>query len=221
MQDELELTTPLDPTKVFNDHIMVHIFRHLSPRQLLKCNLVSASWHRAASLPQLWEEICIERWKGKVYIPAAGQPNLTWKQKYLKAESDRQIAAAPSISLNELATFDWKFRFKRHAGSSYLQEIDPYWVHGKDESKMMKRKFLSDGNIFRAPEDDPFHDVYNGESEMTWKFTNSGDVQVEQYPPLRVKRSSDWGFILENQWVLLIADLSVDGPFVHGIEQGI
>jgi hypothetical protein len=221
MQDEVELIPYVDPTTVFTDDILVRIFRLLNPRQLLKCNLVSLNWHRAATLPELWEEICQERWNGKVYTPAAGQTNLTWKQKYLKAESDRH-SSANSITFTELTSFDWKFRFKRTAGS-WFQEKDPYWVHGKDESKMMRRKFVADGSIFQAPEGDPFHDVDRVSSDdgenMKWRFTRSGDVQVESYPPLRVRRTPDWGFILENAWVLLIADLKVDGPFVHGVAE--
>jgi hypothetical protein len=215
MQDDLDIISPLDPTKIFTDDILLRIFRLLPPRQLLKCNLVSYQWHQAANLPDLWEEICHNRWKGKVYIPAAGQTNLTWKQKYLRAESDRQHSAA-TITLAELTTFEWKFRFKRTAGA-WFQETDPYWVHGKDESKMMRRRFIANGSIFQAPEGDPFKIE---DEEMKWKFTLAGEVQVEQYPPLRVRRTTDWGFTLENAWVLLIADLPIDGPFVHGIDAG-
>jgi F-box-like len=215
MQDSSEIMPSLDPTKIFTDDILVRIFRLLPARQLFKCNLVSSHWHRAANLPEIWEEICQTRWEGKVYIPAAGQTNLTWKQKYLKAESDRQHSAA-SITFTELTTFDWRFRFKRQAGT-WFQETDPYWVHGKDESKMMRRRFIADGSVFRAPEGDPFHDDDN-EEEMKWKFTRSGEVQVEHYPPLRIRRTPDWGFLLENAWVVLVADLRRDGPFVQGIE---
>ncbi|KAG7668231.1 hypothetical protein Ndes2526B_g01052 [Nannochloris sp. 'desiccata'] len=215
MQDDLEIITSLDPTKIFTDDILVRIFRLLPPRHLLKCNLVSSHWHRAATLPDLWKEICRDRWKNKVYIPAAGQINLTWKQKYLKAESDRQHSAA-TITFTELTTFEWKFRFKRTAGT-WFQETDPYWVNGKDESKMMRRRFIAEGNIFQAPKGDPFRDEIDGE-EMKWKFTRDGEVQVEHYPPLRVRRTPEWGFILENPWVLLIADLPTGGPFVLGIQ---
>jgi len=217
MQDDLGIIPPLDPIKIFTDDIIFHIFRLVPPRQLLKCNLVSSHWHRAANLPDLWEEICHDRWKGKVYVPAASQSNLTWKQKYLKAESDRQHSAA-TITATELTSFEWKFRFKRTAGT-WFQETDPYWIHGKDESKMMRRRFIANGSIFRAPKGDPFHNE-NEDEEMKWKFTSAGEVQVEQYPILRVRRTTDWGFILENAWVLLIADLPIDGPFVLGINAG-
>ena len=119
MQDDFELIPLLDPTKVFTDDILVHILRLLTPRQLLKCSLVSTQWHRAASLENIWQEICHNRWQGKVYVPAAGETNLTWKQKYLKAEAEKKESTA-TVTFTELTTFPWRFRFTHSSTHHYV-----------------------------------------------------------------------------------------------------
>lgn len=220
----------VDPTAVLGDDIMSQILTLLTPRQLLKCALVSVAWRRAATLEALWEGVCRARWEGKVYVPAAARADLPWKQRYLLAEAQRTAGAA-SLSLAELTAFTWRFRFKRAAGS-LIMENDPYWVHGKDEARAMRRRFTPDGR-FEAPVPgaDPFspYPGEDGEEEaMAWRFVDErgapvpgapsgGAVQVNQYPPLTVRRRPDWGFVLENMWVELVADLHPGGPFEGGL----
>lgn len=220
----------IDPTAVLGDDLMCQILALLPPTQLLKCARVSTAWHRAATLQALWEGVCRARWEGKVYVPAAARDDLSWKQKYLLAEAQRRAGAA-FISLAELTAFTWRFRFKRTAGSWFM-ENDPYWVHGKDEARAMRRRFRPDGR-FEAPvpRADPFspYPGDDGEDEpMVWRFVDdrgapapgadgSAGVQVNHYPPLSVRRRTDWGFVMENVWVELVADLHPGGPFQAGI----
>ena len=226
-EEEDEMVVLLDPTQFFTNDILVHILKLLPPAQLMKCAVVSRSWRTAANLDDIWEIKCQERWNcsstetspSKVYIPAASQQYLSWKQKYMKAEAERR-ASSSCVTLAELTTFTWKFRFKHSAGVWFVAN-DPYWVHNKDESKMMRRKFTIDGKFTSVTNlsetTDPFFED-DGEP-MVWRFTGAGDVnvQVNEYPPLTVRRTPDWGFVLENQWVKLIADLTVDGPFRYGL----
>jgi len=41
------------------------------------------------------------------------------------------------------------------------------------------------------------------EPNMTWKFTESNNVQVESYPELVPSRTEDWGWQMRNKFVLL------------------
>lgn len=207
---ETDRNSRMDFTNVLTEDITRQIFSLLPPRQLLKVALVSKQWRRLASLDQIWKEICLKQWDGKVYVPAADSDlGLSWKSRYVKAEADRKRT---TLTLEELCAMPWRFRFKRTAGT-WWESIDPYWLHGKDESKMMIRTFTCDG-LMIAPAGDPLMDPNEG---MRWRFTAKNDVQVEDFPPLVVKRRPDWGFTLENQWVVFRADLKPGGPLAHGI----
>lgn len=203
----------VDPTNILGDDLMCAVLAHLPTRQLLKCSLVSRAWRHVARSDVLWEQACRDRWADKVYVPAAADTHLTWKQRYLKAEAQRKRSST-SITFEELTAFTWKFRFKRAAGP-WFQHLDPYWVHGKDESKMLKRRFTTNGR-FEAPDGDPFK-VTDEDEAMVWTFTGSRNVRVNEYPSLNVKRTPDWGFEMANMWVVLLADLKPNGPFSRGI----
>jgi len=95
-----------DPLEVLGDDIFLSVLRHLSERQLLKCALVSASWRTAATCDSLWKPICLERWQGKVYNPAAAL-NIPWKRRYLAAEAHRKRT---DITHEEVVAFTWRFR---------------------------------------------------------------------------------------------------------------
>jgi len=92
--------------------------------------------------------------------------------------------------------------------------MDPYWVSNKDDGAMMTRRFEPDGRL-TAPRNDP---LQGGEAPMRWRFVEGG-IQVEQYPTLVPKRRADWGFQLENQWVVFLADLKEGGEHAHGVSR--
>ena len=204
-----------DPILILGSDLGSYVFGKLEPRHLLKVTLVSRRW-RALSAPDspLWEKACMKLWSNpsKVYNPAAGDKSLSWKSRYLRSDAERK---RKKLTFSELTTFEWKFRFKRTAGSWWM-EVDPYWINGKDESKMMKRRFAMDGTFQAIGDTDP---LMSPEEVMSWRFVgDNGAVQVEDYPPLKCRRLSDWGFCLENQWVLMIADLPIDGPHAVGVK---
>ena len=67
---------------------------------------------------------------------------------------------------------------------------------------MMRRRFTAEHTLV-ADKEDALMGV--GES-MRWRFMADGRVQVEEYPALRAKRTSDWGWTLENEWVVFTAE---------------
>ena len=206
---KLEMEEAIDFAKLIGDDVVLRIFGLVPPKHLLKCALVNKNWHRLSNDEDLWKKACEEQWKGKVYVPAAKERNLSWKLRYLKADKDRTRVV---LSTKELSSITWRFRFKRTAGA-WWAAVDPYWMHGKDESKMMRRRFTADGRMI-ADEPDPLMDA--GEA-MQWRMLANGQIQVEDFPPLKIKRRSDWGFTLENQWVLFIADLPPSDHFLDAL----
>jgi len=40
---------------------------------------------------------------------------------------------------------------------------------------------------------------------MRWRFTPEKHIQVEQYPPLTMSRTSDWGWRMENAFVVFLS----------------
>lgn len=75
---------------------------------------------------------------------------------------------------------------------------------------MMRRVFTNAGAMTATcgPHPDPL--MAEGEA-MRWRFTADGRVQVEDYPALTVKRRADWGFTMENLWVVFIAEVPAEG----------
>lgn len=202
-----------DPLLILGEDLLVEIFKNLTPKKLLKVALVSKQWRALASSDRIWEPVCRKEWKNRVYIPGGEERPHTWKSKYLRAETDRKRTA---IKLEEICSFEWYFRFKRTAGPVWTQELDPYWINNKDESKMMRRRFTRE-HLLISPKDDALE--YMQPDPYHWAFASNGNnrVQVDDFPPLQVKRrSKDWGWIMENEWVLFIADLTLDGPHRFG-----
>lgn len=206
---KLEMEDAIDFAKVIGDDVALRIFGLVPPKHLLKCALVNKNWRRLSNDEGLWKKACEQQWKEKVYVPAAKERNLSWKLRYLKADKDRTRVV---LSTKELSSMTWRFRFKRTAGA-WWAAVDPYWMHGKDESKMMRRRFTADGRMI-ADEPDPLMDA--GEA-MQWRMLANGQIQVEDFPPLKIKRRPDWGFTLENQWVLFIADLPPADHFLDAL----
>ena len=67
----------------------------------------------------------------------------------------------------------------------------------------MERHFRKNGTI-----SNPLPDSSFGEQRRTWRFINRKEgrrghfVRVNQWPALEVSRRSDWGWRMENQWVV-------------------
>jgi hypothetical protein len=204
-----------DPLECLGPYLTLRILHNpvLTPSHLLKLALVSKAYHTVATEASLWRPRCEHAWGGKVYVPAAARGDLTWKQRYLMADADRKRTV---ISAEELCAFTWRFRFKRTAGAFWMQ-IDPYWLEGKDPAAMVQRFFHPDGTLTS-----PVNDYLWGEdATMRWKSVTAAEggmaVRINQYPNLTVSRTRDWGWRMENMWVVFEAELAVEGPYAQGV----
>ena len=72
----------------------------------------------------------------------------------------------------------------------------------------MRRRFRPIGpggraGALEAPPGAPPDAFDNPGEPLSWRMLGNGNVQVEQYPPLRASRvPATWGWRLENEWVL-------------------
>ena len=73
----------------------------------------------------IWEPLCQRLWLNKVpeSWKSYTQMNVTHSQQYQLSLKDSKRTV---ISMKELCSYDWAFRFKRDAGD-WWEGLDPYW----------------------------------------------------------------------------------------------
>jgi len=179
--------------------------------------------------PNLWEKICHELWKDKVYIPRfiLKQPRSLKTYFYSIKDSKRQFF----LTEHELCEQHFHFRFRLQSGY-YWYSKDPSF---KEDDTPMYRSFNKDKTFNHAPPsslntiehqqftlnkdyikipkfdfliDDP-EVVAHLPSSIKWKMTKSKNgkkgqfIKVNQWPSLHVTRNTDtdWGWTLEEEWV--------------------
>ncbi|KAL4860224.1 hypothetical protein ACK3TF_000411 [Chlorella vulgaris] len=205
----------MDPLETLGLDLLQRVFKFLTPQTLAVASLVSSGWRAAADADTLWVANCTSAWQHKVYIPAAGRLDLTFKQRYVEAELD---AARTELQAKELCAFRWGFRFKEAAGAFWTAQ-DPFWSEGDRSSRsLMQRLFLANGSVC-APPDDPIF----GDHERQWRFTKSKGgkpghfIQINHWPSLIIERLLDGGWRMQNEWVVYEAVLKPGGPYSRGI----
>ena len=195
------------------------------------CQLVNKSWrdslNAGATATQLWTTATSAFWSTKVYVP---KDCLSLLHNDPKTALRRSLADAKRqcITLEELASFEWNFRFKRLAGEAWTNH-DPWWegrsprrirfrideerwggdrghaiegelewVAGADEWSSMPWRFTQ--RIGQRGH----HPV------MTWQAAELGSdavpawplLQVREYPEELILRTKNWGWIMHSTWVL-------------------
>ncbi|KAI8915848.1 hypothetical protein EDD86DRAFT_243817 [Gorgonomyces haynaldii] len=95
-----------------------------------------------------------------------------WKASYFAKRKD---ALRTSITMMELCSITWNFKF----------------INGWMQDEVGTVRFIDNGE---------YHSSLFGD-QMKWKFYRNC-IQVEHYPPTKVYRTKDWGWILANRWVL-------------------
>lgn len=125
--------------------------------------------------------------------PAAGvcrsdqsTPDLPkWKASYFAAQADSTRRA---ITMEELVGSTWTFVFKHPEMQAWLtaQKIEFVCANFNEDFS-----YKSDLDWIRG------HD-----EGLSWYFSGPNGVRVGDYPELQPARTSDWGWTLENEYVL-------------------
>jgi len=125
--------------------------------------------------------------------------NAVWKQLYHEA---RQDCKRTRITLEELCSIKWKFKFLDLSGYHYHQDPVFYEDHTITMgSRTMKWRFVE--RTWDDMEDDCEDDCEPKKVSPTQLC-----VQVEQYPLLTVVRTEDWGWQMTNSYVQFTSSAS-------------
>jgi len=194
----------LDPGLHLPYEIFANILSLLQPAHLHHTSLVSALWSERSGSNVVWDRLCNDLWDEKFYVPATfiemksrGEPKLAY-EKSLR-DYNRQF-----VTVDELCSFTWCFRFKEAAGEHWI-ENDPWW-QGKTPHRMV---FLPEGKTRYLENKD--YDSRVSRAERRWKFVahaagrdgpEGSFIQVNNYPPYIVSRYKNGGFIMQSCWVV-------------------
>lgn len=183
-----------------NLDILTKIFSFLTEDELLVVSLVCRAWRTAARHDRVWLPLCHALWATKKFVPKdvlySGRP--AWRQFY----ESRLDARRERLTVEELCTFRWRFGIKSAIG-----------IQGSMEGRFQTNGIATVG---------VFADMHWSivEDNCTDSSSHPGEQQpmkisVNQYPLLTVSRTFDWGWKLENEWVVYL-DVMVRGGAIHG-----
>eukprot|EP01119_Soliformovum_irregulare_P000379 TRINITY_DN10262_c0_g1_i1.p1 TRINITY_DN10262_c0_g1~~TRINITY_DN10262_c0_g1_i1.p1 ORF type:complete len:285 (+),score=71.00 TRINITY_DN10262_c0_g1_i1:69-923(+) len=194
-----------DPAEAIPLELFTQILQQLPIDELDKCATVSKEWNIASRDNSIWNKLCLELWKDKVYVPNqfVEMRQTDPRNAYLRSIED---GARQHITEEELLLFQWNFRFKASAGEDWLRG-DPWW----NGETPWRQKFTPDGSmeVIRNPESKlpPL-----GGPPRRWAWIDSAVgrtgpkgsfLQVNNYPPYVVTRLANWGFLMESCWVMM------------------
>jgi len=160
------------------DEVKLEIFTFLNQSTLLVCSEVCTEWKALADDDALWIEHCRNKWADKqnhslTHIREKRLRAPGRSWKRLYYEAEKD-ARRSFINKDELCSHKWKFTFQGFHWRSAMM----YPVFREDY------KFIMDDSV------------------LDWRFTGDSRVQVEEYPPLTASRTADWGWRMENHYVV-------------------
>ncbi len=192
-------------TNIFNllhahraDEFITTIFIQLNDhRWVAVCSYVSKLWNALARQDIVWRDLCITLWSDKVVVPSNFRSlhnSERSKEAFIRSLLDSKRTA---ITVEELASFVFYFRFKRVAGN-YWTEKDPFWNHNQP----MRISFSADGSVTGFPWD---------ALEMKWHFVDDDGKACQHgssfmrvavngrcVPTYTITRHyRNWGFIMQ------------------------
>ncbi|KAJ3090586.1 hypothetical protein HK102_003292, partial [Quaeritorhiza haematococci] len=134
-----------------------------------------------------------------------------WKASYMVAERDSKRTI---LTKDELCGNEWAIGFKAGMGFIMPPEL---LADGDDEEEGDEGG--EKGKKKRRPRA-WFRDNYTYESEffdtiLPWRFLVDS-VQVQAYPPLRPSRKPDWGWQMENDYVVMDSLAGPDFGLMEG-----
>jgi hypothetical protein len=113
----------MDPLTLIPDELFVHVLSFLDVCDLCNCSQVSKQWYLLADDSMLWKAHCRRLWADKIYVAAHIRTDHDSKRAYRQSlqDSKRRI-----LTVDELCTMSWNFRFKASAGTFFILS-DPWY----------------------------------------------------------------------------------------------
>lgn len=210
-----------DPLEWFSKDIFGKVLSLLDAASLARCISVCSQWKFVAGSDILWKNHCVQLWKDKFIMRTRSVHQIKPSNRSLYCLSLKE-GHRTRITIDDLCSYSWYFWYKMEAGN-YWMDCDPYWrgLHP------MRRYFHKDGYVSADPNDPLW-----GGHECRWNFTQMPGctpqvrekqeekspsrvcekqeeksrsrvcVRINKWPPLKVSRTSCWGWRLENFMVV-------------------
>ncbi|ORX89285.1 hypothetical protein K493DRAFT_69924 [Basidiobolus meristosporus CBS 931.73] len=207
----------MDPITAFPIEIVTRIFSWLDAADICQASLVSRSWRLICNQESIWQELCQRSWSNKKGVAPTLQPRadysgdcayrltadelltiLELRKQEFRSESTAELVEIVQRTTPSLTKAVANFRSKWKANYAFAQtdsrrcdisieEVCGEWV-------------LEVGRIQKCdPIDVSFNEDYTYYSENTgqlkWDFCGKY-VRIEDFPPLKPSRTSDWGWKL-------------------------
>lgn len=191
----------LDPVPVLGRELFQKVLSLLGPSPLGSCLWVSTSWRHLAKGDALWAPHCERLWANKMSVPdAALAPGVMPRvQAYVLSieDSKREV-----VTGEDLCRYTWDFRYQWNCGGIYRFTVDPSWAF----LPPMERHFNLDGSIAPGRNDHIFSDLESRWEVLLFRESLGARprslVRVNHWPPLEARRTPDWGWELDNGWVV-------------------
>jgi hypothetical protein len=195
-----------DPLERLCKDVFAKLLSLLDAASLARSVSVSRKWKLVAESDILWEKHCLQLWKDKCIVRTRSLHHIkpSIRAYCLSLEEGHRTR----IRIDDLCSCSWNFWYKMEAGS-YWVNCDPCWRG----LQPVRRYFHRDGYVSADP-DDPLW----GGHECRWHFTKvpaprvhekheekslcTVSVRINHWPPLRISRTSCWGWRMENFMVV-------------------
>lgn len=161
---------------------LYHKTKFQNPEAINENELINILLSRHIRIPNPSDKIeliklLLNSQKTKLYY---GNCKGNWRASFIAAELDSE-RTRPTAT--ELCSVNWFFKFK---GSDWAPNK---WI----------ARFHMDGTFELIEKEN----IIILRSSMHWHFTNKKGIQINRYHPHRVSRLDNWGWKMENDWVIM------------------
>ncbi|ORX84850.1 hypothetical protein K493DRAFT_387203 [Basidiobolus meristosporus CBS 931.73] len=181
-------TNTADSFDAFSPELIAEIFSYLPVRDVCQCSLVSQQWGAISSSEHLWRNLCKEAWKGKKGWSGVAQLSVDQVASTLISKN-----TLPAEKLAFSGHASWKLWFIVSHKDSQRTSVTTDDVFGdwilhigiNQKCDPIRTRFESDFSFF-----------CENTGALKWEVVGNTIKLPDSPPPLRVKRTANWGWKL-------------------------
>ena len=181
--------------------VLLHVWRELPYEMLVSCEQVCDFWRAILSGSdgdELWRERALALWRTKqppLLPPPSRVTQLSWKQQFAFRIQDSRRRR---LTTTELSCANWRFRFRQCLEQFHMTNDEREQFRARQPAKL---NFDPDGLYTSTIPGAP-----SSTRPLRWQLVTVGDgsesaVRIGGYPLLRIDRTDDWGWRMQNRFV--------------------
>ena len=181
--------------------VLLHVWRELPYQMLVSCEQVCCLWRMILSGvdgDQLWQQQALALWQTKqppLLPPTPLVAQQSWKQQFAFRLQDSRRRCLTST---ELSCANWRFRFRQCLEQFHMTNEEREEHRAREPAKLT---FDLDGYYTSIIPGAP-----SSTRPLRWQLVTMGNgcesvVQIGGYPLLRIDRTPDWGWRMQNRFV--------------------